>query len=331
MIFNEIIKGMENTEKDNTKRTFSLKDAGAISLEAVKKAVTEISAINRNSSICMQLNKENFQEIMNDAASADREKNGGRSEEFYQQILQLADDLYDCIVEIFEQLLSECEEKYIDEEIFSSYDAMELVDASDYGDGGYDYERQSKAKAACKEAVNHAVDDLYRNFKKEQDAAMEKCHEFLDDMDNHMQKFMQEFQGSYDDYVSLDCEDETKAYAVDRKSEITDEQKIAGIYADLNVRESFVSLIKELFDDPASEVLSVQKYFAMCTFDEEDGCYCYDMEDAVCSLNADIEEVYEEAQEKLEERMMDLYRKVFGETASAVLERLTGLFRIEDI
>lgn len=316
MLFDEIIRTLEVGKSNTTER---------------KNGIT-YSITYCDNHIFNQPEKEKFKEKVNAAAFADQENNSVHSAEFYRQISQLADDLYDCIKEILEKIMSKCEEKYIVEEIFSSYDAIVLVDASDYDSGNYDYERQSKAKVSCKEAVKRALDDIHRNFKEGQDIVIDNCKDFLNDMDNDIQEFIREFQESYDDYVSLDCDSEAEAYAVSRKRNVADKQKLSDIYTDLNAKEAFAILLKGMFEEPVSELLHVQKYFAACKYDEDgDGYYCYDMDDAISGLNEDFEELYESAHENLEKKVMDLYGSLLNEFASNIAENLIGLFQTEDI
>lgn len=307
-------------ERDSRRIIANLSAASADS-ENVKSRMKSCFT-HSNDYISSQLEKENFKEKMNNAASADRKNGSDHSPEFYRQMSQLSDDLYDCINKSIEKIMKKC----TDEEIFAYNDGISTVDASDYDSGSYDYERLSKAKVACKEAIKRAVNDAQQNFEEGKETVIESCKEFLNNMDNDIQEFIQEFRESYDDYVSLDCEGEAAAYAADVKNNLTDEQKIFGMYTDINIRENFDTLIKELFDNPAAEFLNVQNYFERCKYDEDsEGCYCYEMDDAICSLKL-IKVLYERACENLEKRMMDLYQSALRTFASNMSDSLTGLF-----
>lgn len=286
MLFNTIMKGLESEMKR---------------AEAAKEAA------------------ENFKTLINNAIKTDRENGSSRSQEFYDQISHFSYDLYECISKFLERI----NDKYAVENILDYKEEMEEIRLADYDSGNHDYERLSKAKVACKETVNQAIDDVYENFKAVKEDIINKYDDFWDDVDADIQEFIKEFQDSYEDYVSLDCEDEdTTEHANTWKAGLTDEETLTGRYNDLHIRETYTSLMEELFDKPAADLLKVQKYYAMCEYDEDDGDYSYEMDSAIECMNQDIVNLYENACDHFAKSMAELYQSALYKFTSSLQNSL---------
>lgn len=258
-----------------------------------------------------KIRKERFKDEIFSAIEVDKQNESEYSEEFYQQISQFTNDLYGCIDDFLEKTI----EKYSDEDIFE-YNEISEVYASNYGSGCYDYERESKAKVSCKEAIKSAINDIRQNFEEEKNNITESCEKFLDNMEKDINKFIQIFQDSFEDYISLDCEGEAEDYVQSIKDSITDGERILKMYEDLDIIGKFHSFIEEVFDKPTEKLLDVQTYFTLCEYDSDDDLYCYIMDNAIKELNEKIDGQFTDAYEELYREIRTLYQTVLSAFAS---------------
>lgn len=265
---------------------------------------------------------EDFTSAVNDA----KEKEDSLPEAFYQQMTQLAGDLHDYLSEFLE----ETADRYGEEEIFSDYEELPEPNVSDYGSGGYDYVRLSQAKVACKEAMTRAVNDMRESYAAGRDWAAEQGRQFLARMGKDIQKFSEEYQESFDDYVSLYCEGEAKAYAMESREELTGIGKVAKWYPAEKIKGQFAAILREEFEEKAQSLWAVKAYFSKCDYDGQEERYCYEMDDALYALYDAAGGSLKAAFAKTEQRMQELYMAVLDELADDLSTGLIGLVRISE-
>ncbi len=302
---------------DPMKSHRAMLEATLNSVKGVMSAMAERSLSGK----MKELEKE-FKEKINRIIENEKEKEGNYPEEFYQQIVCLAEDMWECIKDFIEKSV----EKYDGKEILDGHDYIQDIDINDYGSYSYDYERLSQAKVACKEAVKKAVSDARRNFAEGKAGVAELCSQFLDEMDSDIRSFLQKYSSSYDDYVSLDCEEEAESFAQKQKNSIVDVEKA---YNGLDARQALDSLMEELFDSAFAEKINVKKYFEECEYSEDDEFYCYDAEEVLKSLNGDTRDLFETACEELEGDIVDLYSSILYSLASKLSEKLGELVQTD--
>lgn len=252
-----------------------------------------------------------------------KEQDDSRPEEFYQQLAQLAEGLH----EYLSEFLEETAEQYEAEEILSDQDEPLEPIASDYGSGEYDYERLSQAKVACKEALVRAINEMRKSYEEGKAQAAKQCEEFLLRMEKDIREFVKGYQASFDDYVSLYCEGEAKAYVMERREELTGAEKMARWYPAEDKKERLAAILKEEFEEKAQKLWDVKTYFSECDYDEDDDLYCYEMGEALSELYDASREIFEAACEKTKERMQELYTAVFDEMANDISDGLVALVK----
>lgn len=284
-------------------------------LESMLRGVEEVMQSFRQSAENRKKEKERekaeFEDRI-DSAIVEFRENAEYSTEFYQQLKQLIMDLYECIGEFTDKMLEKYEDKMDEMDDYSSYD-VSSVNADSYDSGCYDYERQSQAKVACKKALKEALDKLCQNYEEAKEYFLRQYMQMNSDFSGDVEKFIQDFQDSYADYVSLDCEDEAEGYAEEIKSRVTSKQKISQMFTELDIEGKYRIVIEKLFNSPLREALNVQEYLEMCEYDEEDDFYCYNLETAVDELNDRVPNLYVEACEQLSDEITDLYQAVLIE------------------
>lgn len=261
----------------------------------------------------------NIKEIISKAKAQD----DGRQEEFYEQLMELAEGLH----EYLSEFLEETAERYGEEEILSDREELPEPDASDYGSGSYDYERLSQAKVACKEALVRAINEMRKSYEEGKAQAAKQCEEFLARLEKDIREFANGYQASFDDYVSLYCEGEAKAHAMERREELIGAGEMTQWYLDEKVKEQLAAILEEEFEEKAKALWNVKPYFSDCDYDEEDELYCYEMEDALSTLYDAVSESLEAACEKTEERLQELYMSVLDRMANDLSDGLVSLVK----
>lgn len=251
------------------------------------------------------------------------ERDDSHSEELYGQLMELAEGLH----EYLSEFLEETAERYGEEEILSDREELPEPDASDYGSGSYDYERMSQAKVACKEALMRAINEMRKSYEEEKAQAAKQCEEFLARLGKDIREFANGYQASFDDYVSLYCEGEAKAHAMERREELIGAGEMTQWYPDEKVKEQLAAILEEEFEEKAKALWNVKPYFSDCDYDEEDELYCYEMEDALSTLYDAVSESLEAACEKTEERLQELYMSVLDRMANDLSDGLVSLVK----
>lgn len=269
---------------------------------------------------------DSLMENIRKAAETAKEQDDSRPEEFYGQMRELAEGLHKYLSEFLE----ETAERYGEEEILSDREELSEPDASDYGSGSYEFERMSQAKVACKESLMRAINEMRKSYEEEKAQAAKQCGEFLSRLEKDIREFAKGYQASFDDYVSLYCEGEAKAYAVERREELTGAGKMTQWYPAEKVKEQLAAILKEEFEEKTKELWDVKAYFSECGYDEEDELYCYEMEDALSELYEAARESFEAACRMTEGRMLDLYTEVLDQMANDLSDGLVGLVRISE-
>lgn len=212
--------------------------------------------------------------------------------------------------ECFMDFLGKAQDRDVEREL-PEYAELTEKAASDYGSGNYGYPAKSKAKLACREALRSAVSHAGADYRKEKDAMVEGCRRFLSGAEGEIFDFIRQLQESIRDYVSLDFEEEEKQEAVlEACSDILEGNELTQLYAGLDMMGSFDILIKEIFDSREKNILDADRYLGLCSYEEDDGKFCFEMENAVEELNDKLEDFYSEACENMKEGVADLYHAV---------------------
>lgn len=243
-------------------------------------------------------------------------------EEIQPQMEQLTDELHSFICDFFYKVSEKYDEEYNEEYGGEGlYEEILEIDASDYGSYSYEHERLSQAKVACKAAIKRAVSDVQAGYAEQKKQMENKCKTFCGRVERDTWSFLDQFQASVEEYVSLYCDGEASIYAETLKTDLMDRKIIERQIFELD-RELDV-LVREVFDVPSEELWDVQKYFEQCDYDDEDDeQYCYLMEDAVSDLNDSVNSWYEQACGQMEKCMKELYLSVFDGIASELNVRM---------
>lgn len=239
-------------------------------------------------------------------------------EEIQPQMEQLTDELHSFIGDFLYKISLAYDEEYDGEGL---YEEIPEIDASDYGNYRYDYERLSQAKVACKDAIKRAIADMQAGYTEQKEEMENKCNTFLDRVGRDTWSFFDQFQASFVEYASLYCDGEAEIYAETLKANLMDRKIIEKPISEMERKRDV--LVSEVFDVPAENLWDVQKYFEQCDYDDEDDeQYCYLMEDAVSDLNDSVNSWYEQACSKMEECIKELYFSVFDGIASELNVRM---------
>lgn len=199
---------------------------------------------------------------------------------FYNQTKKLANDLYDYVEEFEKEMCQKWEEMTIDDE---EPDEMPELDMAEYGSGEYSYERLSKAKLACKEAVQKMYEDMEAIKERDKMPVPNIRERSLNEISNDVNAFIEEFQESFDDYVELYCEIEVKRKANKMKKRF-DKTILAQMWNRQNMQDRLKLLQQE---DSTRQMPGVQSFFEMCTYDrDESGRYSYHMEQVFLKVKA---------------------------------------------
>lgn len=210
------------------------------------------------------------------------------SEKFYEQIMNLSEDLYDCVQEFQDNML----QTYAQSIMKRQEVKRKIVDVADYGSRNYCFVRLSQAKLACKAAVERICEDVQTemelNKKKQFEKVENNTQRWLDEIREYVEKFIDEFQMSFTDYISVYCDDEEKVSANKIRNKLLSKEKLLEMWNTLNLHEKIKTIAHKQYDLDADSCLSMspQSYFELCTYDkDESGIYCYNMETLVARLN----------------------------------------------
>ncbi len=226
---------------------------------------------------------EKMEQIIDSQKSDDSIPN---SKEFYEQIMNLAMDLYDCIQEFQENMLETYDEPILKRQEMN----RKTVNAKDYGSGDYSFERLSKAKLACKAALQRMCKDAEsetESIKKAQlDEVEQNVQKWLDEIGKSVEDFIDEFQESFADYIELYCSGEAKTLADNVRNHSLSKKSLLKLWNAFDLRGKVETLVQEEYGLDTSSSVDPQSYFELCTYNQgKNGMYCYYMEAVAERLN----------------------------------------------
>lgn len=126
-----------------------------------------------------------------------------------------------------------------------------------------------------------------------------------------LDEFAAVFLESYDNNLSLEYEEDVKEYILARKSVFFNERALREQRKQYDLQIRFIALVNENFDVPVQKIFDVEKYFSLCTYDEDDGKFCYCMDAAFHIKN--------EICDFLSEKCRDFPKEVYIVYATAIV------------
>lgn len=96
-----------------------------------------------------------------------------------------------------------------DEEL---YECCEIEPEEPYGNEEYVYTTKAKAKVACKEAIKFVWNDTMDSYEVEKDNIISYTKDYFEGLEEEFKDFLCEFLDSYDEYIELECEGDSKEY-----------------------------------------------------------------------------------------------------------------------
>ena len=224
------------------------------------------------------------------------------SKECCEQVNTFVENMIEFVDEFVEEFENDFEDKYIDE-----CSEITELDSSDYGSNFNKYSTKAKAKTDCKKNIQLAIDDILRDCNNEKERVVKAGNDFISEIEDAFQNFIEEFIDSYNEYTALECDNEAEKYINEKRNSVFSEEVLNKKLSDLNLDTRFNSLIKEVFDTPISNLLNVKKYFDMCTYDSSDGDYYYDPDCAIDEINSDVDTFIDYAIESFCTRTKELH------------------------
>lgn len=88
--------------------------------------------------------------------------------------------------------------------------------------------------------------------------------------------------------MSLECEDEAAEYISAQKAIFFNEEILREQMKQFNLNVVFDALVNKRFTDKVESLFGVKQYFSLCTYGEEEGEYCYYMDDACNKIYREI-------------------------------------------
>lgn len=233
---------------------------GSVKVEFADGTIYELDVENK------KIFCERMEEIMEEQVSD--QDDGTDLEAFYEQTIKLANDLYDCVEEFEKGMCQKWDNPFETEEMYEEAIGMQELNLADYGSDKYCFERISKAKLACKEAVQRVCGEM----------GMSSKNIVVRDLGGKINKdvsvFIDEFLESFDDYVVLYCVGKAKAAVDIQKRKRFSKNLLNQMWNRQNLQEKISTLVQE-------DCADVQTLFEKCTYDkDESGMYCYHLEPA---------------------------------------------------
>lgn len=235
--------------------------------------------------------------------------NENLTEEMREQILAFIGSMAEC-VDDFVWKANEFEGR---EDLYT-YPELEYPEYVDYGSNEFEYPTKAKAKAACKAAVGSMVDAVKENYEQLRGEIISCTREYYSELENKFNEFIDEFIETYDDYASVECdEDMAREYVLSRKAELFGKESLEKEALEYNLEAGFHTLADERSGVSVTEIFDKRKYFKMCEYDEdEEEGYCYIMGDA-------CDGIYEEASRFLMEEVEAFPENVFKTYMTAIV------------
>lgn len=250
----------------------------------------------------------------NDDDNDDEYYEGEMTEEEEKQVSAFVKNMMECV----DDYLEEINNYESEEELYQSLEKLSYPEQNDYGSYSYEYSSKAKVKVACKEEIRSLVDFITEAYEWEKEQIISCTVDFYSELKDSLYKFIDEFSESYDEYMSLECEGDVEEYLLSKKAEnfrkdiLCEKAKEYDLTAELNL------LVKERFGNRIEKLIDMKKYFSLCEYDEEDGYYCYIMENACDAIYKDV---YEFLTNEMDAFPKSVY-KAYRETIIAYCEML---------
>lgn len=240
--------------------------------------------------------------------------------EIREQISEFVENMMECVNDFLKKINSyESEEEL--------YENLELScpDACDYESSSYEYPSKAKAKVACKEQVESLVNDLMENFEDEKEHIISYTADYYKGLEDAFAEFVNEFSESYDEYMSLECVGSAAEYVSSQKSILFGKDILYEKVKEEDLKIGFAALVKERFDNQIKKCVDAKKYFSLCKYDEEDGDYCYIMDDACNAIFEDVEGLLTTEIEAFPEKVFQVYISAMDSYCDMLKNRLAEL------
>lgn len=207
------------------------------------------------------------------------------TEEEREQVSSFVENMIECV----DDFISKLKEYKSDEELYE-YADLAYPEPSDYGNFEFDYPTKAKAKIACKEAVQSLVKDVKEGFEEEKEQIVSCAKDYYKGLEDTFEGFINEFLESYDDYISLECEAEAEEYISAQKSVFFNEEILREEMKQFNLNVVFDALVNKRFEDKVENLFGVKQYLSLCTYEEDEGEYCYHMDDVCNKIYREIDD-----------------------------------------
>lgn len=232
---------------------------------------------------------------------------GEVTEEMREQVSSFVENMQECV----DDFLRRMKEYESDEELYDSHN-LACPESVEYGSDEFDYPTKAKAKIACKRAVESLIKDVKESYEGEKEQILSYARDYYSGMADMFDEFVGMFLESYDDYMSLECEGDAEKYISAQKPVFFNERVLREQMRQYDLKARFTELVNERFDVPAQKFFDGKQYFSLCTYDEDEGDYCYCMDEA-------CDKIYQEMDSFLETEIDVFLDEVFKEYAAAII------------
>lgn len=178
---------------------------------------------------------------------------------------------------------------------------------TDYDSEVYEHPTKAKAKAACKEAVGAFISDVQESYEEEKDNIVSYAADYFSGLEEAFQEFVGEFLESYDEYASLECEGGVQEYVCRRKLELFGEGDLWEKANQVSLQEKLKEVEEKEFSISSKKIFVVKEYFDQCTYEEEDDCYCYNLDEACEKIGYSVNDFLEKAEESFPNNVLKAY------------------------
>lgn len=223
------------------------------------------------------------------------------------------------IYELIENLEPEydCELEYLSKTDYGEYYEGEL---------DYVYPNKTKARVACKESLERAVNDAISLCNDSIEEAWELVESFSGRVEENCMDFIGEWTSLWDDNASLETTGDTEMYLVEKKQSFFGSDTLSKTIQKLQVkkndkRSDLEKKVKNSFD--------LKSYFKDCDYDyDEDGSYAYDIGDGIYGINSDLDEL-ESPISQLCYEVYTIYRTGIKEWIKGIHDALHAVVNVE--
>lgn len=229
------------------------------------------------------------------------------TEDMQEQVSSFVENMQECVDDFIKKIKG-----YESDEELYDFHNLDCPESGEYGSGEFDYSTKAKAKIACKNVVESLVKDVKESYEEEKEQIVSYARDYYSGMADMFDEFIGEFLETYDDYISLECEDAAEEYILAQKPVFFNEKALQEEMKPYNLEDKFTALVEERFDVPAKGIFEVKQYFSLCTYDEDEGNYCYLLDDA-------CDKVYQEVDAFLTAEIDAFLGEVFKTYAAAIV------------